>query len=265
MNDQQLKTQLESRELMLREIFPESFRLLTGRLSFYILLTMIIYIPANILVELLVTELPEEMALDQYTRILVIQAAVSIYSMIGVSVTTILVRDQLNEKEDLRFLPCFSEGIRTWPYFLITMIVFMGVVILGLSVIVLVSSAIPLLFVPAITLMLVVSVLAVLALYGSCIMAALHRTMLKKNLDQVNSVLKNHIGKSLGLMLLLTIVSMAVALPVMNLSSSIALLTGSRITGIILNVIVETVLSILNVYMNIAMVLRFMNLEKIRG
>ena len=86
-----------------------------------------------------------------------------------------------------------------------------------------------------------------------------------KNIRQVTFVLKNHLGRSLGLMLLITLVSLAITFPVLNMSQTIAVATGSPVLGIILNVIVETVLSIFNIYMNIAMVLRFMNLEQICG
>ncbi len=264
MNDKQLKIQLASRELGLGDIFQESYRMLASRLSWFILLTLIIYIPANVLTELLLYGMPQEIGIDEYSRVVIVQGAVSVYSMIGVSVTAIIVRDHLEETEQERgFWACFSEGIRTWPYFLVTLLMFMAVVVGAMVVIMLIAGMIPLLLVLGITVMIIGSVLAVLYVYGTCIMAALHRSVFMKNIRQVTFVLKNHLGRSLGLMILITLVSLAVTFPVLNMSQTIAMATGSPVLGIILNVIVETVLSIFNIYMNIAMVLRFMNLEQI--
>ena len=121
----------------------------------------------------------------------------------------------------------------------------------------------PILMLPAMIAIVVFALLLVVFMYGANVTAARHSIMLRKNLERVLLSLKNHMGKTVGLLLLVSLIGLGLSFPLMTLFET---LIGDRLSGVPLLIIetaLQTVLSIVNIYADIAVCLRFFNLEQI--
>lgn len=267
MNKQEVRESLSRREVHLREIFVWSLELLRERLGQYILLTIIIFLPTNLLLSFLLEQLPETVDATQYLRVSGMQLLTNLFSMIACSVCVIMVGDQLKEEsgEKRSFGVIFYEGIRTWPLFFLTTVMLMAALVGVLLVLTILSSFIPVLLVPAMAAIIILAFLLVVFMYGSNVIAARHRVMLRRNLEMLLEALKNHMGRTIGLILLVSLIGLGLSIPLLNMFE---ILIGNRLSGIglvIAETLIQTVLSIVNIYADIAVCLRFVNLEQIRN
>ena len=267
MNKQEVRESLSRREVHLREIFIWSLELLRERLGQYILLTIIIFLPTNLLLSFLLEQLPETVDATQYLRVSGMQLLTNLFSMIACSVCVIMVGDQLKEEsgEKKSFGVIFYEGIRTWPLFFLTTVMLMAALVGVLLVLTILSSFIPALLVPAMAAIIILAFLLVVFMYGSNVIAARHRVMLRRNLEMLLEALKNHMGRTIGLILLVSLIGLGLSMPLLNMFE---ILIGNRLSGIglvIAETLIQTVLSIVNIYADIAVCLRFVNLEQIRN
>ena len=267
MNKQEVRESLSRREVHLREIFIWSLELLRERLGQYILLTIIIFLPTNLLLSFLLEQLPETVDATQYLRVSGMQLLTNLFSMIACSVCVIMVGDQLKEEsgEKKSFGVIFYEGIRTWPLFFLTTVMLMAALVGVLLVLTILSSFIPVLLVPAMAAIIILAFLLVVFMYGSNVIAARHRVMLRRNLEMLLEALKNHMGRTIGLILLVSLIGLGLSMPLLNMFE---ILVGNRLSGIglvIAETLIQTVLSIVNIYADIAVCLRFVNLEQIRN
>ena len=267
MNKQEVRESLSRREVHLREIFVWSLELLRERLGQYILLTIIIFLPTNLLLSFLLEQLPETVDATQYLRVSGMQLLTNLFSMIACSVCVIMVGDQLKEEsgEKKSFGVIFYEGIRTWPLFFLTTVMLMAALVGVLLVLTILSSFIPVLLVPAMAAIIILAFLLVVFMYGSNVIAARHRVMLRRNLEMLLEALKNHMGRTIGLILLVSLIGLGLSMPLLNMFE---ILIGNRLSGIglvIAETLIQTVLSIVNIYADIAVCLRFVNLEQIRN
>lgn len=267
MNKQEVRESLSRREVHLREIFIWSLELLRERLGQYILLTIIIFLPTNLLLSFLLEQLPETVDATQYLRVSGMQLLTNLFSMIACSVCVIMVGDQLKEESDEKksFGVIFYEGIRTWPLFFLTTVMLMAALVGVLLVLTILSSFIPVLLVPAMAAIIILAFLLVVFMYGSNVIAARHRVMLRRNLEMLLEALKNHMGRTIGLILLVSLIGLGLSMPLLNMFE---ILIGNRLSGIglvIAETLIQTVLSIVNIYADIAVCLRFVNLEQIRS
>lgn len=267
MNKQEVRESLSRREVHLREIFVWSLELLRERLGQYILLTIIIFLPTNLLLSFLLEQLPETVDATQYLRVSGMQLLTNLFSMIACSVCVIMVGDQLKEEsgEKKSFGVIFYEGIRTWPLFFLTTVMLMAALVGVLLVLTILSSFIPVLLVPAMAAIIILAFLLVVFIYGSNVIAARHRVMLRRNLEMLLEALKNHMGRTIGLILLVSLIGLGLSMPLLNVFE---ILIGNRLSGIglvIAETLIQTVLSIVNIYADIAVCLRFVNLEQIRN
>ena len=267
MNKQEVRESLSRREVHLREIFIWSLELLRERLGQYILLTIIIFLPTNLLLSFLLEQLPETVDTTQYLRVSGMQLLTNLFSMIACSVCVIMVGDQLKEEsgEKKSFGVIFYEGIRTWPLFFLTTVMLMAALVGVLLVLTILSSFIPVLLVPAMAAIIILAFLLVVFMYGSNVIAARHRVMLRRNLEMLLEALKNHMGRTIGLILLVSLIGLGLSMPLLNLFE---VAVGNRLSGIglvIAETLIQTVLSIVNIYADIAVCLRFVNLEQIRN
>ena len=267
MNKQEVRESLSRREVHLREIFIWSLELLRERLGQYILLTIIIFLPTNLLLSFLLEQLPETVDATQYLRVSGMQLLTNLFSMIACSVCVIMVGDQLKEEngEKKSFGVIFYEGIRTWPLFFLTTVMLMAALVGVLLVLTILSSFIPVLLVPAMAAIIILAFLLVVFMYGSNVIAARHRVMLRRNLEMLLEALKNHMGRTIGLILLVSLIGLGLSMPLLNMFE---ILIGNRLSGIglvIAETLIQTVLSIVNIYADIAVCLRFVNLEQIRN
>ncbi len=267
MNKQEVRESLSRREVHLREIFIWSLELLRERLGQYILLTIIIFLPTNLLLSFLLEQLPETVDATQYLRVSGMQLLTNLFSMIACSVCVIMVGDQLKEEsgEKKSFGVIFYEGIRTWPLFFLTTVMLMAALVGVLLVLTILSSFIPVLLVPAMAAIIILAFLLVVFMYGSNVIAARHRVMLRRNLEMLLETLKNHMGRTIGLILLVSLIGLGLSMPLLNVFE---ILIGNRLSGIglvIAETLIQTVLSIVNIYADIAVCLRFVNLEQIRN
>ncbi|MCR5005709.1 MAG: hypothetical protein K6A77_07365 [Clostridiales bacterium] len=265
MDKQWVRQNLAQREVRFRDIFVWSFELLRERIGQYIFLTIAVFLPSNLLVSLLLQKLPDAVTLNQYVQVSALQLLANLFAMIACSVCVIMVDDQLSEeKEEKPFGLSFYEGIRTWPMFLLTTVMLMAALFGIVLVIMMLSSFLPILMLPAMIAVVILALLLVVFMYGANVTAARHSIMLRRNLEMVLLSLKDHLGKTVGLLLLVTLIGLGLSAPLMTLFD---MLIGGRLTGIPLLVIetaLQTVLSIVNIYADIAVCLRFLNLEQIR-
>lgn len=267
MNKQEVRESLSRREVHLREIFIWSLELLRERLGQYILLTIIIFLPTNLLLSFLLEQLPETVDATQYLRVSGMQLLTNLFSMIACSVCVIMVGDQLKEEsgEKKSFGVIFYEGIRTWPLFFLTTVMLMAALVGVLLFLTILSSFIPVLLVPAMAAIIILAFLLVVFMYGSNVIAARHRVMLRRNLEMLLEALKNHMGRTIGLILLVSLIGLGLSMPLLNVFE---ILIGNRLSGIglvIAETLIQTALSIVNIYADIAVCLRFVNLEQIRN
>ncbi len=264
MEKQWVRDSLTQREVRFREIFVWSFELMRERIAQYIFLTIIVFLPSNLLVSMLLQKLPEAVDMRQYLQVSALQLLANLFAMIACSVCVIMVDDQLSdENEEKPFGLSFYEGIRTWPMFLLTTAMLMVMLFGIILVITMVSSFLPILMLPAMIAIVVFALLLVVFMYGANVTAARHSIMLRKNLERVLLSLKNHMGKTVGLLLLVSLIGLGLSFPLMTLFET---LIGDRLSGVPLLIIetaLQTVLSIVNIYADIAVCLRFFNLEQI--
>ena len=73
MEKQWVRDSLTQREVRFREIFVWSFELMRERIAQYIFLTIIVFLPSNLLVSMLLQKLPEAVDMRQYLQVSALQ------------------------------------------------------------------------------------------------------------------------------------------------------------------------------------------------
>lgn len=261
MTKNDLRQIIQTRELTIREVFSGTMVLLEQNIRHYFLLAILIFLPSNLVTEIYTSQLPETLTMAEYTRFYGVQLLLNLYGMIALCVTAIMAQNQLQRDEEEPFGISFYRGIRCWPRFIITALLFAVVLFAIFACLTYVALLLPILMVPAVTFVVIIIMIATVYLYNICITATLRRYTLARNIHYVRSVMKDHVGKSIGIILLLSLVSVLITLPVVSLVDLLMTMVGIPVLGIVVNTLVGSVVSIVNIFTNLGAVLYFINLE----
>ena len=131
---------LADRELTIRELLSEAFYMLGSQIGPFLLLTALVYLPANLVSEIAGSRIPEiviskvDMAdINQMTEVSAIlmrrtllQLMVQLYCMISTSAAAIMIKKRIDEERS-PFGITFNEGIRAWLRFLMSAILLLGI------------------------------------------------------------------------------------------------------------------------------------------
>ena len=123
---------------------------------------------------------------------------------------------------------------------------------------------IPLLAVPFITALLIGSVVFSLLLYFAAITAALRKKMFMDNIKYVGYILRGHFGKSIGLFLLLFLGSLLVSYGIGMLADPALSLIADGAVRWIAQSLLDSLLSITNIFLFVSLSLYFIKLESLR-
>lgn len=264
---QEIRENIQKRELKVDEVLSASWTLMAHRFGQYFLLSVLVFMPVSLVMELFYSTIPveaDQVTMDQMTRMLILQLVLNLFSMISLCVTAHMVQSQLQKDEAEPFGGSFYRGIAQWPRFLAT-VVLVGLILgAALCSLMMIGMIMPLLLIPAMALVLIVIVLGIVLIYDVCIAASLRRYMLLPCFNYVRSIVQEHIGKSIGIILLLTVISTFAAYPVVATVNRFLLIMHNPVLTIIVNTVINTVVGIVNIYTNIGAVVYFMNLEMLK-
>ncbi len=121
-----------------------------------------------------------------------------------------------------------------------------------------------LLMLPAMAFVMIAVMIGVVFIYNTCIASSLRGYMMMPCFNYVRSIIEGHLGKSLGVILLLTLISGLAAVPVVYCVSRVMVLVGNPVWTIVINTLVNTLVGVVNIYTNIGAALYFINLEMLK-
>lgn len=257
----ELRETIQTRELKGGEVISGAWTVMEKRFGMYFLLALLVFLPSSLITEIVYNQLPAEPGLQDTMWVYIVQVVLNLYTMISLGVTAIMVENQLKTDEVDSFGSCFYTGIRRWPRFLVTMIAVGLILGASLTGLMMIGMMMPILMVPALAFIVIVTVMGVVLIYDTCTACALRRYMLMPCVNYVRSILKDHVGKSVGVILLLTLISSLIAIPIVSTVSRVTMVVNNPNVTIAVNTIVNTVVSVVNIFSNIGVVLFFMNLE----
>lgn len=264
MTRQDVSREITRSELPISKIIQGAWRLFSERWIWYLLLTVLVFFPSTLVVQYAAGLInPETVEIQELIKVYMAVILMSFVWIIGTLVSAVMVNAQLRD-EPFSFGTAFYKGICAWPKAIATVLLLMAILI-GIAMAgMLAVTIMPLLAVPFITALLIGSVVFSAALYFSAITAALRKKMFMDNLKYVVYILRGHFGKSIGLFMLLFLGSLFVSYGVGVLEEPlIALIANSSVRWIVQSLL-DSLLSITNIFMFIGLTIYFLNLESIR-
>lgn len=262
------------RKLRVSEIFSSSYSLLSNRFGSYLLLSVLVFLPANVIlqyftmkitmvdltgVDLLTADLTPY--LQQYIHLIVANLTAEFIALIAILVTAVQVKNQLFDEKNHSFGTLFYRGIRMWPRAALTQVL----VLLQMVVAVICCSmllAMPLIGLIAIALLLLIAVRFVMYENFCGAAAALRGRMGFDNLRYVRFLLHGKSMHYIGLFAAVTVLSNGIIILVSLLSSNLFMAFTNEYVNMAISVGLSTLLSILNIFGYICGTLALFNAEE---
>ncbi len=195
------KKTIQDRPLRISEVLSVAYSLLSQRFGRYLLLSLLIYIPVNLITSYFSVDmvLPQEITevtvatlMPGMLKMIMTEVAMLFLELIAIQVTAVKVRNQLFDPENRSFGKLFYQGIRMWPRGALTLIL----VLIGAIVALMCTSglvAIPIFGLIAIPILILIAIYLVMYmdLTGCC--AALHGKFGFDNLRYISYLLKPNV------------------------------------------------------------------------
>lgn len=192
------KKTIQERPLKITEVLSVSYSLLSQRFGRYLLLSLLIYVPINLIISYIsadvylpaeLTEEALETMLPGMLKVILAEVGTLFLELIAIQVTAVKVKNQLFDEENKTFGQLFYQGIRMWPRGALTLVL----ILIGAVVALMCTSGlmgIPILWLIAIPLLVLIGIYLVLYidLAGCC--AALRGRFGFDNLRYIAFLLK---------------------------------------------------------------------------
>lgn len=264
------------RPLKISEIFSSSYSLLSNRFGSYLMLSFLVFLPANVIlqyftmkitmvdlegVDLLTADLTP--FLQQYLHLIVANLMAEFIALIAILVTAVQVKNQLFDEKNHTFGTLFYRGIRMWPRAALTQVI----VLLQMITAVICCSmllALPLIGLIAIALLLLIAIRFVMYENFCGATAALRGRMGFDNVRYVRFLVHGKSMHYIGLFAAVTLLSNGVIILVSLLSSNLFLATANEYVNMAISVALSTLLSVLNIFGYICGTIALFNLEEMK-
>ena len=257
---------MQERVLRLGEVLKYTFELMNERFSSFFLLTLLVYLPVNFVlqyavmqVDLSVTDI--EILAAEMMDMGIVQIVLSFLELVAVLVTGVMIHSQVFGQEQVPFGTIFYRGVRGWVRASMSIMV----VMLGMMMSILSMSM--MIMLPGMGLLVLPLILLLVLLYYlmqccCCNAAALRGCWGFRNVRYVSIVLKGYMKKALGYTAVVLLVSGGSTM-ILNilLNSMLGYISGQwQVLGV--SVIFSTLFSIITVYGYAAVSLLFLNVEE---
>ncbi|MCF0135808.1 MAG: hypothetical protein HUJ69_05240 [Lachnospiraceae bacterium] len=273
-----LKT-MEERNLTVGEVLSHGFSLLSGRFGQYLLLSVLVFLPINLIQNYfsMQVDLSAFYAMDMeqlvqadltpfmndMAKTLAAAVGGQFLSLIAVLVSAVMVKNQLLDPENHGFGTLFYRGIRMWPRAALTVVLvlmqtFIGCMCAGMLM------AFPLLGLLAIVLVVYVAIRYIMYENLCGAVAALRGRLGFDNMHYVKFLLQKSHFKVLGIFAIITLLSNGITLGVSLLSTNILSFSGNALVRLIIATLISTILSILNIFGYVCGTLILLNLEEMK-
>ena len=195
------KKTIQERTLKISEVLSVAYSLLSQRFGRYLLLSLLVYVPINLVISYIsedvylpaeLTEAALETMIPGMLKVVLAEVGTLFLELIAIQVTAVKVKNQLFDEENKSFGKLFYQGVRMWPRGALTLVL----VLIGAVVALMCTSglmAIPVLWLIAIPLLVLIAIYLVLYidLAGCC--AALRGRFGFDNLRYIGFLLKPNV------------------------------------------------------------------------
>ena len=264
MTRQDISREITRSELPISKVIQGAWRLFSERWFWYLLLSILVFFPSTLVVQYTAGLVnPETVEIQELLKVYMAVILMSFVWIIGTLVSAVMVSTQLRD-EPFSFGTAFYRGICAWPRAIATVLLLMAILVGGAIAGILSFTILPLLAVPFITALLIGSVVFSAGLYFAAIAAALRKKMFMDNVRYVVYILRGHFGKSIGLFMLLFLGGLFISYGVGVLEEPLLALIANSSVRWIVQSFLDSLLSVTNIFMFIALTIYFLNLESIR-
>ena len=264
MTRQDISREITRSELPISKVIQGAWRLFSERWFWYLLLSILVFFPSTLVVQYTAGLVnPETVEIQELLKVYMAVILMSFVWIIGTLVSAVMVSTQLRD-EPFSFGTAFYRGICAWPRAIATVLLLMAILVGVAMAGMLAVTILPLLAVPFITALLIGSVVFSAGLYFAAIAAALRKKMFMDNVRYVVYILRGHFGKSIGLFMLLFLGGLFISYGVGVLEEPLLALIANSSVRWIVQSFLDSLLSVTNIFMFIALTIYFLNLESIR-
>ena len=261
---QDISREITRSELPISKVIQGAWRLFSERWFWYLLLSILVFFPSTLVVQYTAGLVnPETVEIQELLKVYMAVILMSFVWIIGTLVSAVMVSTQLRD-EPFSFGTAFYRGICAWPRAIATVLLLMAILVGVAMAGMLAVTILPLLAVPFITALLIGSVVFSAGLYFAAIAAALRKKMFMDNVRYVVYILRGHFGKSIGLFMLLFLGGLFISYGVGVLEEPLLALIANSSVRWIVQSFLDSLLSVTNIFMFIALTIYFLNLESIR-
>ncbi len=266
MERKEIAKMMQERVLRLGEVLKYTFELLNERFFYFLLLTLLVYLPVNFVLQVAVMQvdlsvMDLELLAEEMMQVGIVQIILLFLELVAVAVTGVMVHNQIFGHKRLPFGTVFYRGVRSW------LRATMSVMVVMLGMMMSILSLSMMIMLPGMGLMLLPILLLLMLLYYlmqccCCNTAALRGYWGFRNIHYVLIVLKGYMGKVLGYTAVILLVSNGATM-ILNilLSSMLRYITGQWLI-LVVSVVFSTLFSVMTVYGYAAVSLLFLNIEE---
>ncbi len=279
MDRQTLTDTMGQRLLKAGEVLSSGYALLSNRFGSYLLLSFLVYLPANLItgyfaMQIDLTPLLEvqndlnllteayESLLGEYVHLIGAQLAVMFLTLVAAMVTAVIVKNQLFDEENRSFGKNFYQGVRMWPRGALSLILVLIELILGSF------GCAMLMIVPLIGLVAFVLMIALVFIFQmnyslSSAAAALRGRFGFDNLRYIRFLSAPVYPQTIGIFAIVTLISNGILMIVSLLTTNLVTFSDNQWVMLAVSTLIDTILSILSVYGFVCGAIVFLNLEEL--
>lgn len=272
MDRETLVTTMGERDLTIGEILSHAYALLSNRFGNYLLLSFMVFLPANLILSFLTERVDLSLLLVENAdmtgfshalfRTLSANLLASLISIIALLVVAVTVKNQLFDEENYGFSTCFYRGIRMWIRAVVTFALLIFSMV-GISLLIGFMMIMPLIGLAALALIFVVAISFVMYqnLALSCV--ALRGRLGFDCIRYVGLLLHGKYFKVLLKFLLVSLITYGITAVVSLFTGNLFAFSSDPLVIKIVETAISTVLGILDVFGFLCGALIFLNLEEI--
>ena len=279
MDRQTLTDTMGQRLLKAGEVLSSGYALLSNRFGSYLLLSFLVYLPANLItgyfaMQIDLTPLLEvqndlnllteayESLLGEYVHLIGAQLAVMFLTLVAAMVTAVIVKNQLFDEENRSFGKNFYQGVRMWPRGALSLILVLIELILGSF------GCAMLMIVPLSGLVAFVLMIALVFIFQmnyslSSAAAALRGRFGFDNLRYIRFLSAPVYPQVIGIFAIVTLISNGILMIVSLLTTNLVTFSDNQWVMLAVSTLIDTILSILSVYGFVCGAIVFLNLEEL--
>lgn len=266
MDHKELREAVCSRPLSLSELLKQAFAILNDRFGSIFLLTVLVYLPVNLILELKMQQVDLtvedlELLVSQMLGVEAVQVLLSFVELVAIVVTAVMVHNYIFGTKRAPFGRIFYRGIRMWLRAAVTMIILLlGVVLCIMSLSML--SILPVLMLAVMPVLLLLMIFYSLMQCSVAAAASLRGYWGMNCIRYVSFILKGYMKKAIGNTAVILLITGGVSMLFNMLLSGILSYIASPWLYIGISTVFSTLISVLSIYGFAAGCLLFLNLEE---